>query len=63
MTATVTRCMKARRSSRVACGCYVLRGELIVNRGDGWRCLDCALAAIKTTAAKVAAAPPPPKGN
>jgi len=51
--------MKARRSSRVACGCYVLRGELIVNRGGGWRCLDCALAAIKTTTGNSAAAEQP----
>jgi len=29
--------MKARRSSRVACGHYVLVGQLIVNRGDGWK--------------------------
>ena len=53
----MTRCMKARRSSAVACGHYVLVGQLIVNRGDGWRCLDCALAAIKTTAATRTAAP------
>jgi len=52
----VSRCMKARRSSVVACGHYVLTGQLIVNRGDGWRCLDCALAAIKTTAGSPPAA-------
>ena len=52
----MTRCMKARRSSAVACGCYVLRGQLIVNRGGGWVCLACALTAIKTSAAEVAAA-------
>jgi hypothetical protein len=39
--------MKARRSALVACGHYVLRGQLIVNRGAGWSCLDCALAAIR----------------
>jgi hypothetical protein len=61
MPTAMTRCMKARKSSRVSCGCYVLRGELIVNRGDGWVCLDCAIATIKTTAADVAAAPPPTK--
>ena len=48
--------MKARRSSAVACGCYVLVGQLIVNRGGGWVCLACALATIKTSAAEVAAA-------
>lgn len=49
MTA-VARCMKARKSSRVSCGHYVLRGQLIVNHGQGWRCLECALAAIRATA-------------
>jgi hypothetical protein len=57
MTAPVARCRKARKSSRLTCGCYVLRGQLIVNRGGRWTCLPCALAAIKTTAADVAAAP------
>jgi hypothetical protein len=43
----VNRCMKARKSSRVGCGCYVLRGQLIVNRGGTrWICLPCAIAAI-----------------
>lgn len=51
----MARCMKARKSSRVACGCYVLRGELIVNRGQGWMCMDCALTEIKTSAAPAAA--------
>lgn len=46
--ATVTRCMKARRSSTLACGHRVLRGELIVKRGGSWQCLACALAAIRT---------------
>jgi hypothetical protein len=49
MTATVARCMKARWSARAGCGCYVLRGQLIVNRGGGWHCLPCALAAIRAT--------------
>lgn len=52
----MTRVMKARKSSRVACGHYVLVGQLIVNRGDGWLCLDCALTAIKTTAGNPPAA-------
>jgi hypothetical protein len=46
----MNRCMKARKSSRVACGCYVLRGQLIVNRGDGWRCWQCTLADIRAGA-------------
>ena len=50
--------MKARRSSAVACGHYVLVGQLIVNAGDGWVCLDCALAAIKTSAGSSSAAEP-----
>jgi hypothetical protein len=45
----MTRVMKARRSSAVACGHYVLAGQLIVNRGGGWRCLECALAEIRAT--------------
>ena len=49
MTAAVARCMKARKSSRVSCGCYVLRGQLIVNRGHGWVCWLCALAEIRAT--------------
>ena len=49
--------MKARRSSAVACGHRVLVGQLIVNRGDGWLCLECALAGIKTSAAPAAAPP------
>jgi hypothetical protein len=35
--------MKARRSATVACGHYVLRGQLIVNRGGRRTCLRCAL--------------------
>jgi len=50
--------MKARRSSAVACRHYVTVGQLIVNRGGGWVCLDCALAEIKTSAADQAAAEP-----
>lgn len=53
----MTRVMKARRSSALSCGHYVLVGRLIVNRGDGWRCLDCALADIETSAGITAAAP------
>lgn len=52
--ATVTRRMKARRSSRVACGCYVLRGQVIVKRGGSWRCLDCALSDIRQPTSRLA---------
>ena len=41
-----TRVRKARRSSRVGCGHYVLTGQVIVRRGGKWACLQCALAAI-----------------
>lgn len=41
------RVMKARKSSRLGCGHYVLRGELITRQGDGWRCLDCAIRAMR----------------
>lgn len=38
------RCMKARKSSRLSCGCYVRVGELITKQpGQGWRCIQCAL--------------------
>jgi hypothetical protein len=40
-----TRVRKARRSSRVSCGHYVLTGQAIVRRGGQWACLPCALAA------------------
>jgi hypothetical protein len=43
----VARCMKARWSRRVSCGHFVTVGQIIVNHGQGWRCLDCALAAIR----------------
>lgn len=39
--------MKARKSSRLGCGCYVLRGELITRQGERWRCLDCAILAMR----------------
>ena len=41
-----TRVRKARKSSRVACGHYVLVGQVIVYRASRWICLPCALAAI-----------------
>lgn len=41
--------MKARKSARVACGCYVIVGQLIVKRGGRWACLPCALADIRAT--------------
>lgn len=37
----------AAESGRVACGCTVTRGQLIVNRGQGWLCMPCTLAAIR----------------
>jgi hypothetical protein len=43
----VTRVRKARRSSVLACGHYVLHGHLIANRGQGWICLDCAIKAMR----------------
>jgi hypothetical protein len=53
-TATMARCMKARRSSRVACGCYVTVGQLITKQpGTGWRCVRCALAPDDAAAAAV----------
>jgi hypothetical protein len=42
---------KARRSSRVACGHYVLVGQVIVHRGGRWLCLQCAVAEVKAKAA------------
>jgi len=45
--------MKARRASLLACGCYVLPGQLIVNRGVGWRCMACCIAEIKQRQAQV----------
>jgi hypothetical protein len=44
------RVMKARRSSTVACGHYVLAGEQIVRAGSRWTCLPCALAATRAEA-------------
>jgi hypothetical protein len=51
-----TRVRKARRSSTVSCGHYVTVGHVIVRRAGRWACLECALDAIKTTAATRAAA-------
>jgi hypothetical protein len=36
---------KARRSWLLSCGHYVTTGTMIVNRGSGWLCIGCALAA------------------
>jgi hypothetical protein len=44
------RVRKARRSSKVGCGHYVLTGQTIVRRAGRWTCLQCALEAIGTTA-------------
>ena len=49
---TETRVRKARRSSKVACGHYVLVGQVIVRRGGKWACLPCALAAIGASATR-----------
>lgn len=50
MTAKPVRSMKARRPGRLACGHYVLQGDLIVSRGEGWRrrwiCRKCALTEV-----------------
>jgi hypothetical protein len=43
---SAARVRKARRSSVVACGHYVLTGQVIVKRGGRWLCLECALKAI-----------------
>ena len=43
---SAARVRKARRSSAVACGHYVLTGQVIVKRGARWICLPCALDAI-----------------
>jgi hypothetical protein len=53
------RARKARRSSVVACGHYVLVGQVIVRRGGRWTCLPCALDAIKTPAGSTHAAASP----
>ena len=43
-TAKQVRAMKARRSSTIACGHFVLRGQLIVCYGwHRWVCGPCAL--------------------
>jgi hypothetical protein len=44
-----TRVRKARRSSTVSCGHYVMVGHVIVRRAGRWLCIECALAAIRTT--------------
>lgn len=43
------RVRKARRSSVVACGHFVLVGATIVKRAGRWTCLPCALAAVRST--------------
>jgi hypothetical protein len=43
MPRKAVRVMKARKSSRLQCGCYVLRGQQIVRRGGRWTCLPCGL--------------------
>jgi hypothetical protein len=42
------RVRKARRTSRLACGHHVQRGQLIASPGRGrWVCIGCQLAAIR----------------
>lgn len=48
------RVRKARRSSTVGCGHYVLTGQLIVCRDGRWTCLQCALDHIRETRTKKA---------
>jgi len=41
------RSRKARKSSRVACGCYVRPGTRIIRCPDGrWRCAQCVIASL-----------------
>jgi hypothetical protein len=37
---------KVRWPRRVACGHYVLTGQVIIGRGQRWVCRDCALAEL-----------------
>jgi hypothetical protein len=41
------RVMKARRSCRLACGCYVTPGTAIVKIGAAWLCAQCVTAGVK----------------
>lgn len=41
------RVRKARRSSRLACGHWVQRADLIASNGAAWICIGCAIAAIR----------------
>jgi hypothetical protein len=41
------RVRKARRTSRLACGHHVQRGQLIASRDRAWICIGCAIAAIR----------------
>jgi len=44
----VVRAMKARRASRVSCGCFVRTGEYIIRSTDGkWRCAACVIATLQ----------------
>jgi len=44
----VVRAMKARRSSKLACGCFVRTGEYIIRSPDGkWRCAACVIASLQ----------------
>lgn len=45
----MNRVMKARRSGRVACGCWVMVGKAIVRRDSKWVCIDCAVATIRAS--------------
>jgi hypothetical protein len=52
VTAPRTRRMKVRWPRRVACGHYILTGQVIVQRDGRWSCLAFALAEVKTSAAE-----------
>jgi hypothetical protein len=48
-----TRVRKARKSSKVSCGHYVLVGHVIVRRAGRWTCLECALENVRPSGAAV----------
>ena len=50
---------KARRASTLACGHHVWPGAVIVKRAGRWRCLECALAAIRAAATMKGTTPCP----
>jgi hypothetical protein len=42
------RARKARKASRLACGCFIRPGHLIARVGDRWVCIEHLLAARET---------------